>query len=154
MLGSSLLLGALSGYMSRSDPGVAHAATTQPQRSRPSATGTTTLGSTDPSGSEDLLRCAAAWAHDYGKHSHSTQPWPSSWRENGVHAAEAVWSALRPGCRSCTVSHSANQSKPEPVSATLRPGRQEPRGLRAAASAHEVWEPPQSGSVAALTRVK
>lgn len=152
MLGSSLLLGAVSGYLSRSDPTVAHAATShtkidpahtserdnlkaaQSRHRSPSAAELRTQDHTKPTHGDDLLRCAAACASTYGHDSQFTHSFLGGWRGHGVHAAEAVWSALKPGCRSCTVQHTQEQSMHKPVSASLRRGHKEPRGLRASSS--------------------
>lgn len=156
MLGSSLLLGALSGYLSRSDPTIAHAATQEPHPAAPSSqtslnsawdNSSAILGqcpgdvgtarSSDVSCCEDLLHCAAnlssAYSPDNG-HAHDARPWPNAWRGNGAHAAELVWSAMMPGCKTCKV-----QVQPDPQPPVALPllgrGRKEPRGLRASSAA-------------------
>lgn len=154
MLGSSLLLGAISGYLSRSDPTVAHAATShtnpdqvhssegrnckaaQSQHRSNSVAQLRSLDHTETTDAEDLLRCAATWASTCGHDNQLMQSFARGWHGHGVHAAQAVWSALKPGCRSCTVQHTAEESMHQPVSASLRKCHKEPRGLRAASSSN------------------
>jgi len=147
MLGSSLLLGAISGYLSRSDPTVAHAASVQTMpniRDPEGLTQTTKTGSRrhrarcqstmgmdkSPAGGHgDLLSCAASCINADSRSGGLSQSRLSRWEQSGSVAASAVWSAIKPGCRSCTIQHDPKSAVPHPAPASLPGARRQPRGL-------------------------